>query len=435
MKSGKNKLLMIETRKSPSQMKGCDVRFDETDLGWIVMSIGMAIGAGIVFLPVQVGLVGLWVFLLSSAIGYPGMYLFQRLFIKTLCGARESQSYPQMIASYLGKRWGLVLGLVYLMMLTIWMFVYATAITRDSASYLKSFGLTDTLLSQQAWYGLLLVTMLVLLASRGERLLFRFSSFMVLTKLAIVGMLGLFMVSRWNASYITGLPAFGPLVKETIVTLPFTLTSILFIQTLSPMVIAYRAKEKSLEVARYKSLRAMNIAFGVLFITVFFYALSFTFSLPHEAAVAAYKQNISALAITAQNFPGSWASIIGVVLNIFAVMTAFFGVYLGFKEACYGLIAPVIKHYNSKKEFPEKQVTYGIMLFSILLSWTAIVGNFPVLSFTVLCSPIFGILGCLVPAWLVYKVPELKPYRGYGVYFVVFIGLLLCISPVFKFWS
>ncbi|OUI82528.1 hypothetical protein HC62_15770 [Acetobacter tropicalis] len=435
MKSGKNKLLMIETRKSPSQTKGSDVRFDETDLGWIVMSIGMAIGAGIVFLPVQVGLVGLWVFLLSSAIGYPGMYLFQRLFINTLCGARESQSYPQMIASYLGKRWGLVLGLVYLMMLTIWMFVYATAITRDSASYLKSFGLTNTLLSQQAWYGLLLVTILVLLASRGERLLFRFSSFMVLTKLAIVGMLGLFMVSRWNASYITGLPAFGPLVKETIVTLPFTLTSILFIQTLSPMVIAYRAKEKSLEVARYKSLRAMNIAFGVLFITVFFYALSFTFSLPHEAAVAAYKQNISALAITAQNFPGSWASIIGVVLNIFAVMTAFFGVYLGFKEACYGLIAPVIKHYNGKKELPEKQVTYGIMLFSILLSWTAIVGNFPVLSFTVLCSPIFGILGCLVPAWLVYKVPELKPYRGYGVYFVVLIGFLLCISPFFKFLS
>ena len=54
-------------------------RFDSTDWGWVIMSIGMAIGAGIVFLPVQVGLSGLWVFLLSSAIGYPAMYLFQRL--------------------------------------------------------------------------------------------------------------------------------------------------------------------------------------------------------------------------------------------------------------------------------------------------------------------------------------------------------------------
>lgn len=43
-------------------------KFDSTDIGWIVISIGMAIGAGIVFLPVQVGIMGLWVFLLSSII-------------------------------------------------------------------------------------------------------------------------------------------------------------------------------------------------------------------------------------------------------------------------------------------------------------------------------------------------------------------------------
>ena len=39
------------------------VKFDSTDWGWVIMSIGMAIGAGIVFLPVQVGLVGIWVYL------------------------------------------------------------------------------------------------------------------------------------------------------------------------------------------------------------------------------------------------------------------------------------------------------------------------------------------------------------------------------------
>jgi amino acid permease len=40
------------------------IKFDSTDTGWVIMSIGMAIGAGIVFLPVQVGLMGLWVFAL-----------------------------------------------------------------------------------------------------------------------------------------------------------------------------------------------------------------------------------------------------------------------------------------------------------------------------------------------------------------------------------
>lgn len=44
------------------------------DIGWIIMDIGMAIGAGIVFLPVQVGLSGLWIYILAALIGYPIMY-------------------------------------------------------------------------------------------------------------------------------------------------------------------------------------------------------------------------------------------------------------------------------------------------------------------------------------------------------------------------
>lgn len=43
------------------------------DIGWIIMDIGMAIGAGIVFLPVQVGLSGLWIYILAALIGYPIM--------------------------------------------------------------------------------------------------------------------------------------------------------------------------------------------------------------------------------------------------------------------------------------------------------------------------------------------------------------------------
>ncbi len=122
------------------------IKFDSTDTGWVIMSIGMAIGAGIVFLPVQVGLMGLWVFLLSSVIGYPAMYLFQRLFINTLAESPECKDYPSVISGYLGKNWGILLGALYFVMLVIWMFVYSTAITNDSASYLHTFGVTEGLL-------------------------------------------------------------------------------------------------------------------------------------------------------------------------------------------------------------------------------------------------------------------------------------------------
>lgn len=42
-------------------IKSEDTKFDSRDWGWVVMSIGMAVGAGIVFLPVEVGIMGIWV--------------------------------------------------------------------------------------------------------------------------------------------------------------------------------------------------------------------------------------------------------------------------------------------------------------------------------------------------------------------------------------
>lgn len=408
-------------------------KFDGTDAGWIIMSIGMAIGAGIVFLPVQAGLMGLWVFLLSSVIGYPAMYLFQRLFINTLAESPECKDYPSVITGYLGKNWGILLGALYFIMLVIWMFVYSTAITNDSASYFQTFGVTEGLLSDSPWYGLILICLLVAISSRGEKLLFKLSSFMVLTKLFIVAALGISMVGMWHLYNIGSLPPAGRLIKEAVITLPFTLTSILFIQTLSPMVISFRNQNVNREVARFKALRAMNIAFIILFCTVFFYAVSFTLAMGHDEAVKAYQQNISALAIAAKFFPGGWVTVVSVMLNIFAVMTAFFGVYLGFREATQGIVMNILQRMIPAERINETLVKYGIMVFAVLLAWGAIILNAPVLSFTSICSPIFGMVGCLIPAYLVYKVPMLHKYKGISLYLIIFTGLLLCVSPFLAF--
>lgn len=432
--------MAINTTRSAAENAGMSeeqwraaTKFDGTDAGWVIMSIGMAIGAGIVFLPVQVGLMGLWVFLLSSVIGYPAMYLFQRLFINTLAESPECKDYPSVITGYLGKNWGILLGALYFIMLVIWMFVYSTAITNDCASYFQTFGVTEGLLSDSPWYGLILICLLVAISSRGEKLLFKLSSFMVLTKLFIVAALGISMVGMWHLYNIGSLPPAGRLIKEAVITLPFTLTSILFIQTLSPMVISFRNQNVNREVARFKALRAMNIAFIILFCTVFFYAVSFTLAMGHDEAVKAYQQNISALAIAAKFFPGGWVTVVSVMLNIFAVMTAFFGVYLGFREATQGIVMNILQRMMPAERINETLVKYGIMVFAVLLAWGAIILNAPVLSFTSICSPIFGMVGCLIPAYLVYKVPMLHKYKGISLYLIIFTGMLLCVSPFLAF--
>ncbi|GLO60115.1 serine transporter [Vibrio sp. MACH09] len=409
------------------------VKFDSVDIGWIVMSIGMAIGAGIVFLPVQVGVMGLWVFLLSSIIGYPAMYLFQKLFINTLAESKECTDYPGVITGYLGKNWGMVLGALYFVMLVIWVLVYSLAVTNDSASYLHSFGVTEGKLSDNVFYGLGLICLLSFIGSKGEKLLFKLSGFMAVTVLSLVAIMGVLLIAKWDMNNIPAIGDMGPMIKNAIITLPFTLTSILFIQSLSPMVISYRSHEKSIEVARYKASRAMKIAFAILFVIVFFFAVSFTFAISQEQAAEAMNQNISALAIVAQYFPGSWATIAGIVINIFAVVTSFFGVFLAFKEACTGLAMNMLLRKYDESQIDSQLISKLVTVFIILLAWGAIAINAPILSFTSICSPVFGLVGCLIPAYLVYKVPHLHKYKGMATNLIIVTGILLCISPILAF--
>ncbi|OLQ79785.1 hypothetical protein BIT28_00580 [Photobacterium proteolyticum] len=409
------------------------IKFDSVDIGWIVMSIGMAIGAGIVFLPVQVGVMGLWVFLLSSVIGYPAMYLFQKLFINTLAESKECTDYPGVITGYLGKNWGMALGALYFVMLVIWVLVYSLAVTNDSASYLHSFGVTEGHLNDNVFYGLALICVLSFIGSKGEKLLFKLSGFMAVTVLSLVAIMGVLLVARWDMANVPEVGAWGSMLKDAIITLPFTLTSILFIQSLSPMVISYRSHEKSIEVARYKASRAMKIAFAILFVIVFFFAVSFTFAISQEQATEAMNKNISALAIIAHYFPGSWATIAGIVINIFAVVTSFFGVFLAFKEACTGLCMNMLLRKYDESAIDKNLVNKLVTVFIILLAWGAIAINAPILSFTSICSPVFGLVGCLIPAYLVHKVPHLAKYKGMATNMIIVTGILLCISPILAF--
>ncbi|WP_318522916.1 SLC5/6 family protein [Photobacterium leiognathi] len=417
---------------TPQQWKAA-TKFDSVDIGWIVMSIGMAIGAGIVFLPVQVGVMGLWVFLLSSVIGYPAMYLFQKLFINTLAESKKCTDYPGVISGYLGKNWGIALGILYFIMLVIWVLVYSLAITNDSASYLHTFGVTKSHLNHNIFYGLALICLLSYIGSKSEKFLFKISGFMAVTVIALVAVMGVLLIPQWNFSNITAVGDWGKMIKDAIITLPFTLTSILFIQSLSPMVISYRSHEKSIEVARYKASRAMTIAFSILFVVVFFFAVSFTFAISQTEAQHALKENISALAMIAHYFPGSWATIVGIVINIFAVVTSFFGVFLAFKEACKGLAMNILERKYAHEEINTDLVNKLTTVFIILIAWTAVALNLPILSFTSICSPIFGIVGCLIPAYLVYKVPTLNKYKGTATYLIIITGILLCISPLLAF--
>ncbi|EKN6149854.1 transporter [Yersinia enterocolitica] len=427
-----NSIINTDTKLKTSYKS---VPFTRYDFGWVILCIGMAIGSGIVFMPVQVGIKGIWVFIASVIISYPAIYLLQSLYLKTLSESENCENYTNVITQYLGKNWGFWLGIAYFLMLLHGMFSYSLAVTFDSASYIQTFGLTEGLLSDSTWYGLVVLVALVSIAAQGERLLFKVSGPMVCIKFGIIVVLGIVMVPHWNFKNITAFPALMPFMRDVFLTLPFTLFSILFVQILSPMNIAYRKIESDKRIATYRAIRANRVAYIILAVTVLFFAFSFTFAISHEQAVSAFEQNISALAIAAQVIPGSIVRVMSALLNIFAILTAFLGIYLGFQEAIKGIVTNIICRFISEERLNQKVLHIAISVGVVLGLWAWISTRFSILFFMQLGSPLFGLVSCLIPCYLVYKVEALHKFKGPAVWFITFFGILLCLSPFFKFFE
>ncbi|MFW5490005.1 MAG: hypothetical protein ACNI3A_16525 [Desulfovibrio sp.] len=407
------------------------MKMTSKDWGWVAVNIGMGIGAGIVFLPIQAGLVGLWTFLLAILLAYPALYLFQRMYINTLIESRDASDYTTTIREYLGSKAAAILGIIYFVMLMIWLCVYSETVTNDSASYIQAAGLTKGLLSTNHLYALALIGFLVFLAFASKTLLFNLSKVLVVVILSSLVVLAVLIIPQWDVDNIKDITSIGKMLCQTIVTLPFAMTSILFLQSLSPMVVYVRSEYEDVALARQKAMQIMTRAFLILAGVVFFFAFSCTMSITHQDAYNAFVANTSFLAILVKVIPGTLVPALGVTIDICAVTTSFFGVLLGLHEACVGLYMNLFLGDRPKESVNMGKLSAGVVGLIVLLGWTATIVDFPILYFTSICSPIFAIIGCFIPVLLVYKVDALAKYRGMQTWIITVTGVLLLLSPFF----
>lgn len=140
--------LQLSNSKATTAAFSGKLPFTKYDFGWVLLCIGMAIGAGTVLMPVQIGLKGIWVFITAFIIAYPATYIVQDIYLKTLSESETCNDYTDIISHYLGKNWGVFLGVIYFLMIIHGIFIYSLSVVFDSASYIKTFGLTDADLSQ-----------------------------------------------------------------------------------------------------------------------------------------------------------------------------------------------------------------------------------------------------------------------------------------------
>ncbi|MED7819208.1 MULTISPECIES: aromatic amino acid transport family protein [unclassified Francisella] len=396
----------------------------------------MAVGAGIVLVPVSVGVVGFAVFMVSILIAYPGIYLFQKLYIQTLFESKHPKDYKEVVAELLGKKWSVFLGILYLLMMLIWTVIYAEIVAKSLASYLYMFNLTtNPHLEQNALYSAFLMVALIFIGMKSQKIFVRISTFLVALLIIAIVIVSICLIPLWSVNNLLVLPSDGgEFVAKSIIMLPFSLTSILFIQSLSPMVIGYRKEyaNQDKDMVLKKTLRVMTLAFIILVVVIGFYVLSFSLVIPKSQALEATANNQSAfILLESHGLSNQVLYSCGIIISLCAILTSFLSILAGMEESLRGVLRAKLKSTSLIIENKGLLNLNTIVVIAIfLLTWLSIVFDAPIYKLVPLSGPIFGILGCLVPAYIVFKRPALKKYRTKSIYFIIFIGVILVISPL-----
>jgi amino acid permease len=411
-------------------------KFDKFDFSWLIISIGMAVGAGIVLVPITTGIVGFVIFAISILVAYPGIYLFQKLYVRTLFASKKPKVYKEVIGELLGERWSFFLGTLYFLMMLIWTVIYAEVVAKSLAAYLYIFKITENPhLEQNIVFSALLMIVLIFIGIKSQKLLVRVSSFLVCALVVAVVLASVFLIPLWSLDNIATLPRENSeFITQTVFMLPFSLTSILFIQSLSPMVSAYRIHYSGFEnneLALHKTLKTMKVAFILLVGLIGFYILSFSLVIPKKLALEAAAGNQSAFVLLEQHGLSSVVlHVCGIVISLCAILTSFLSILSGMIESLKGLLKTGLSKFNLYEIIGTKSIDVLVVTIIFLLTWLSIVFDAPIYNLVPLSGPIFGILGCLVPVYMVYKVPSLHVYKSKSVYFIIFIGIVLIISPL-----
>ncbi|HBR5695930.1 amino acid permease [Klebsiella pneumoniae] len=201
------------------------------------------------------------------------------------------------------------------------------------------------------------------------------------------------------------------------------------------MNIAYKKREEDKDVAKYKILRVHKVAYLVLVATVLLFVMSIVLSISEADALRAYQDNISALALAAKVIPGATVKYMSVILNVFSIVTAFLALYLAVHESFVGLIKVTVEKIVKPQENNSKAISVAAFVMVVLVLWLIVLTNFPILKVFVFGGVTYGLISCIIPGFIILKNDKFSDLRGVSVYYVILIGMLMCIGPFVMLFS
>ena len=386
---------------------------------WALGLYGTAVGAGTLFLPVEIGTRGPVIFLIMLLLGLPLSLLPHLLLCRVYMREEETATGTLPIfGSFFSGRGEKLMTLFYCVTFFPVTLVYGVALVNAMDNFLTEHlhitGITRGPLS------FIVVAALYVVLSKGRDKVVATMSALALPFAASVLLIGVSLIPDWHLSNFTSAitevksTPLSTTMKGIWLTLPLITFSFCCAPMVSPLTSYYREKRAEGE---SKALFVIRVAYVAIFTSIIFFVLSCVLSIPHDSFVQAKAQNLNVLSVMKGNGDFSLIYYLAPFIAIIGMTKSFLGVGLSVAETFGQLAASV----SGKKAATSKRVA-SLVLF--LLTFGIVYANPDVINLIeTFCGPLIAVILFLIPAYLIYTRAALAQLRGVTVFLVVLGGL------------
>ena len=433
--------------KEASPAPGIDTPFDgqkgapkwnKEDTVWMLSLFGTAIGAGVLFLPINAGIGGIIPLLIMTVVALPMTYWAHRGMTRlVLSSSKPDGDLTDVVEEHFGLKAGVLMNILYFLSVYPILLVYSVTITNTVNSFLEhQLGITPP----DRWLtSLLLVGGLILIVRMGKNVVVHVMSYLVYPFIGILVLLSLYLIPKWNTALFDSFDL--SVAREASghsmgVTLMLLVPVMVFSFNHSPMISSFAVDRRQTygKFAEAKSRKTLLRAEILMVVVVMFFVFSCALSLSPADMAEAKAQNITILSYLANHFDNPLIQWIAPIIAMIAVAKSFLGHYLGAAEGFEGLIVKGSKNASKDDAQSAHKLDTITLIFMLVTAWLVAWADPSILGMIeTLCGPTIAIMLFIIPMVAIHKVPALQRYKGKASnYFVFFMGLVALATIIYS---
>ncbi|WP_229667059.1 HAAAP family serine/threonine permease [Micrococcus flavus] len=418
-----------DTAGAPAGTSPADPRPDRAfERHWMVSLVGTAVGAGVLFLPINAGMGGIWPLALATLLIAPMTYFSHRALSRFVCASPNAGDDITAVArASFGRGPGMAITVLYFLAIYPIVLIYGVSITNTVDSLLvHQLGMASP---PRALLSFVLIALIMAVMVAGQRIMLAVTGWLVYPLILILFGTSLYLIPSWDLGALTAGPAPG--VGEVLMSLWLVIPVLVFAFNHSPAIsqfsLALQRRYGPAAATRASAVLARTT--GLLVVFTMFFVWSCVLALGPDGMAAAKEANLPVLSHLANVHDAPLISALGPIVAILAIVSSFFGHYLGTAEGAAGIVRSTVDPDGTR--ISDRVLRLGTAAFIFVTTWLVAIANPGVLGLIeTVAGPVIAIILYLMPMYAIRRLPALAPYRGALSNVFVTIAGLVAVSGI-----